>query len=119
MYQVDLYERSRKTEALAIVSSGDDYHPDFYEYLKSNWHIYLAFENRALQLVKRGFQNYSSKTIVCVLRFESDAREIEPNKNYKSQFKIRDQFTADLSRIFEDMNPQQEGFFRQRVRRAA
>lgn len=114
MQQPDLYDRDRKTQAVGIItmdSEISEYRADFGKWLRRNWFIYLDFEKRALRLVNAGRENYSSKTICCVIRYDSALRAND------DEYKINDKFTADLGRLFEDMNPAHKGFFRMRVRR--
>ena len=113
MNQPDLFDKSRKTEAISIVSCGDDYRAEFREWIKKNWFIYLAFERRALRAVRVGFHHAGAKAIVENIRWQSGLAERD------SEFKINNIFTSDLARLFEAMNPDHEGFFRQRIRKVA
>lgn len=113
MIQAHLFEVSRKTEAISIVSSCDGYRKDFLQYIKDNWHIYLAFERRAFRLISRGYSHGSAYEIVENIRWQSRLAERE------SEFKINNNYRPDLARLFEDMNEKHRGFFRNRVRKAA
>ena len=112
MIQTNLFDKSRKTEAIAIASGGDDYSACFQKWIQDNWPIYLRFERLAFVAVQRKFKHYSSKTIVDHLRWNSDMRE------QNSEFKINNSRTPDLARLFEAMNPNHVGFFRSRIRKA-
>ena len=111
LIQTDLFDRSRKTEALAIVSFNEEYSADFKTWLADNWHIFLAFERRALRLINIGMKHGGAKAIIENIRWQSVLAERE------SEFKCNNNRTADLSRLFEDMNKKHQGFFRMRVRR--
>lgn len=113
MIQTELFDKSRKIDAIAIASGDDDYCDCFADWLKDNWEIYMGFERIAFRSMRKGFRHYSSKTIVELLRWSSDMSE----KN--SEFKINNNRTPDLARLFEDMNKRHVGFFRSRVKRKA
>jgi hypothetical protein len=113
MIQTNLFDKSRRTEAIATASGSDDYSACFRPWLTDNWPIYLKFERLAFVAIRRGYEHYSSKTIVELLRWASDMKE----KN--SEFKINNNRTPDLARLFEAMNQEHAGFFRSRIRKAA
>lgn len=69
---------------------------DFFEWLKDNEDILLAFFDKAEEILAVGKTKYSARTIVEVLRWESDLSEKE------GQYKLNNNWTAHLSRTFDD-----------------
>jgi hypothetical protein len=80
---------------------------DFLEWLdgKDNWHVYVAFEAHAQQLIDAGWTHYSARTIVELLVHHSDVRQTEPT------FKISNARAPDLARVFSVMHPQYKNFW--------
>ena len=113
MYEQDLFDKTRKTEAVNMLTASpeEDYSKKFINWVKQNWHIYLAFEKRALRLIRAKAKNAGAKSIVENIRWQSLLAEAD------QEFKINNNYTADLARLFEFMNPKYKGFFRQRIRR--
>lgn len=72
----------------------DPYPSGFWYWLNNNREIYREFENRALRMARIGRNRYSAKTIVEVMRWETDLRE----KN--NLFKINNNYTAGMARLW-------------------
>ena len=83
------------------------------EFLIENPSIYRRFERKALQIAAKGFKRYSAKTIICVLRFESDLRA-DPMATEGGEFKINDAIIATLAHDFMEDHPEMEAFFEMR-----
>ena len=67
---------------------------DFVEWLPKNLHIFAEFCARARAIRKRGRKHYGAKTIVEVIRFETDLRS-SPDES----FKCNNNYTAYLARL--------------------
>lgn len=71
-----------------------------------NPHVYQRFKDIVFRLIERGRKRYSSKTILCVVRFQRDM-ETQSDEEYR----INDAFTAEYARLFIVDFPQHKDFF--------
>jgi hypothetical protein len=69
--------------------------------------VYLYFVRFTFEVIHRGFKNYSAKSIMERIRWETDQAEGEG-------WKINNDFTSFYARKFMACNPQYSGFFRLR-----
>lgn len=72
----------------------DGYPAGFWKWLKENEHIYLAFKIEAIRMALTGRKRYSARTIVEVLRWQTDLRDSD------TTFKINDHYTPGMARLF-------------------
>lgn len=70
------------------------------------WDMFVDF---TLQMVRRGFHNYSIKAIFERIRWEKDA-----GGDGETQFKINNNYAPYYARRFMKMYPAHDGFFRTR-----
>ena len=70
------------------------------------WDLFVRF---SLEMIERGYSNYSAQSVIERIRWEKDA-----GGDGMTAFKINNNFTAFYSRRFMRMHPQYEGFFRTR-----
>lgn len=103
MQNFDLFNAS--TEDIAFANK-EQFSEQFLEWLPENHHIWIAFEAETFKVIKKGFKHYSARTIVEVLRHHSALAE-----NADSGWKINNNITPYLSRLFALMNPQHTDFF--------
>jgi hypothetical protein len=89
----------------------DDWRPDFIGWLRENTHIYLKFEDMALN-VARFRKHYSGYTLFEVIRHETAIGQIS------GEFKLDNNMCADCCRLFMQLNPAHQGFFELRARRS-
>lgn len=83
----------------------------FKEYHKEHPEIWKEFKLTTLEAIKKGFKNYSSKSIFEIIRWHKGG-------NVKLDgFKINNNYTADYARMFTKLYPQHDGFFRTRARK--
>lgn len=102
-----------KLRALAwIERRPDHFRPDFRAYLIDNWHVYLEFERRALQVAGRR-KHYSARTIAEVIRHDTVIGELA------GDWKINNNAIPDFARLFAAMNFQYAGLFEFREHKAA
>lgn len=94
-----------------IARDAEDYRHDFPSWLSLNWHVFKGFEREALRVAARR-SHYSAKTIYEVLRHHSLLAE------KAGEWKLNNNFTGDLARLFEAMHPEARGFFGLRARKA-
>ena len=71
-----------------------EYPEGFFHWLSQNQHIWEAFERRAYQMALVGRKRYSARTIIEVLRWDSDLRE----KN--KLFKISNNMVPGMARLW-------------------
>lgn len=94
-------------------TSGRSIDEMFAEFDAANPWLYARFREIALGLIAAGKRRYSSKTIICVLRYEHDVRT-----NSTDEFKINDVVTSRYARKFLEEFPEHAGFFELRELRA-
>ena len=90
----------------------DRFTPEFLAYLPENLHVYDAFEREAMRVVRRGFEHYSARTIIEVLRHNSALAE------RSGPWKLNDWHTPYLARLFALLNPTFASLFEFRVTKA-
>jgi len=78
---------------------------DFPGWIDDNYHIWQEFERRALRFANNGYEHFSSKCLFEVIRYKTTIRE----KN--KRFKLNNNYTADMSRLFMLIHPDFDGFF--------
>lgn len=81
---------------------------EFLEWLPNNLHVWEAFQHEAFRVIARGFRHYSSKTILEFLRHYTLTTEAS------GEWKLNNNYTAYLSRLFGDVNPEHALFFNYR-----
>ncbi|WP_213956311.1 hypothetical protein [Variovorax sp. dw_954] len=92
---------------------GDQFSADFLAYLPDNLHVYRAFIGEALKVARKGFQHYSARTIVEVLRHNSALQEAD------GPWKLNNNNTPYLARLFALDYPMHAGLFEFREAKAA
>lgn len=84
-------------------------HPDisagFVEWLDENYSIWEKFEEEALKVARRGRDHYSAYTIREYIRHETVLQESD------SDFKINNNHTPCLARLFALAHPEHAGLF--------
>ncbi len=83
--------------------------PRFEKFHAENPHVYARFKEMALKLISQGHRRYSSKTLLCVIRFERDV-----STSGGEPWKINDAFTALYARLFALDHPHRADFFEYR-----
>ena len=78
---------------------------DFDAWLDENMHIYYAFEEEALNVIDAGYQHYSAKTIIEFLRHHTAIKE------GAGEWKINNDATSHLARLFAKKHPTYAGLF--------
>ena len=101
-----------RTPIVVAQAHSDLFTPEFLEFLPENVHVYEAFEREARRIVARGFKHYSSKTIIEVLRHHSALEQVG------GAWKLNNNTTPYLSRLFALMNPANADLFAFRVAKA-
>jgi hypothetical protein len=94
-------------------TSGQSIDEMFAEFDAANPSLYARFKAIALQLIASGKRRYSSKTILCVLRYEHDL-----TTNGDEEFKINDVVTSRYARKFVTEFPEHRDFFQMRELRS-
>lgn len=80
-----------------------------HDYLDANPRFWRVFCERAFELMARGHQRYSAKTICEVLRWHSDVGR-------GADYKINNSHVRVFADVFERTYPEHSGFFRKRER---
>lgn len=111
MEQNDLF--APKHAAIAVLEAQPElFTGEFLAYLPENLHVWDAFEREALKVVRRGFSHYSARTILHVLRHHS---ALEENG---SQWKLNNNVSPYLARVFDLVHPDHAGLFEYRETKA-
>ena len=72
----------------------DGYPDGFFHWLPKNRKVYREFERRSLQMARTGRKRYSARTIIEIMRWDSDIADSEKT------FKINDHSTPGMARLF-------------------
>jgi hypothetical protein len=95
-----------KASALEQVArTPEAFRNDFPDWLDRNWHVYVAFSEAADNVRRHGWKHYSARTIMEVLRHQSNVREVD------GDYKIGNNAIPDCARLYITQNPGTEGFF--------
>ena len=90
--------RQHDASAGAVVQSSLDFdtaYPDgFWRWYEKNKTVYREFERQALVMARKGRERYSARTIIEVMRWQSDIADTT------TLFKINDHFTPGMSRLW-------------------
>ena len=97
---------------LMAAAHADEFTPRFLTYLPNNLHVYEAFERETMRVVRRGYEHYSARTIIEVLRHNSALAE------RSGPWKLNDWHTPYLARLFALMNPAHAELFEFRITKA-
>jgi hypothetical protein len=90
----------------------DQFPEEFLDWLRDNQHIWVGFVSEASKVINAGFQHYSARTIVHVLRHHSALAE------RGSEWKINNNVSPYLGRLFALVYPQHATLFEFRVTRS-
>ena len=82
---------------------------EFDKFHGNNPHIYELFKKYVLQVIERGFQHYSARTIIHRIRWHTSVDTTDPEG-----FKINNNHSPYYARMFLARFPQHAGFFRNR-----
>lgn len=97
----------------AILLNNTMFKRDFFDWITANHQIFSYFEQSAQKVREAGFNHYSARTIVEVMRHRTNVREIGDGT-----WKINDHRTPDMARLYMLLHPKHQGLFEFRVRKA-
>lgn len=105
-------ESSAKTKemTLLLVQASTRYREDFHAWLTDNYHVWERFKAEANKIRGAGWDHYSARTIIEVLRHESNLRDVG------GRWKLNDWYTPDLARLYMELDSTADGFFEIRNR---
>lgn len=103
--QPDLFTARPMTVPEIAQAHGDQLSQEFLEWLPANLHIWDAFVSETLKILRKGYKNYSSYTIVEFLRHHSAAAERD------SEWKINNNIRPYLPRLFDMIYPEYAGLW--------
>ena len=105
----NLFEEAERTAALDVVRLNDaEFMDEFAQWLIDNWQLWKSFEREALRASYRGRGKYSARTIIEWLRHEATMSAPE------TDFKLNNNVSPSLARLFLFKYPQLAGFFETR-----
>ena len=106
--QADLFRTKPKTIIDHARENADRLSEEFLNWLPDNLHVWDAFVVETLKVIQRGYKHYSSRTIICVMRHHSAISE------KGGEFKINNNVSPYLARLFDLIYPQHCGLFEYR-----
>jgi hypothetical protein len=86
------------------------FRPGFLIWLDENWHIYQRFELQALDLIGKGWEHFSARTIVEEIRHYTRHAE----RGSDAAFKVNGNWVPDLGRVFTICYPEHAGLWEYR-----
>lgn len=86
------------------------YPEDFWDWLRDNRHIFDAFIRAALEAKRGGRKQWSARSILHAMRWQSNLRELG-----QAHLKVNNNATAGLARLAMATTPALNGFFRTRA----
>lgn len=91
---------------LNFTTDRDGYPAGFWKWLESNEPVYRAFCSHAFRMAMRNRKRYSAKTIVELIRWNTDLSDSEKT------FKINNSYTSGMARLFmAEYGDRYPGFF--------
>ena len=108
---MDMSDRERLLLQVCKWAEEGHFRPDFFDWIAENYHVYIEFERRALQIANRR-QHYSARTIMEVIRHDTVIGQLS------GEWKINDHATPDCARLFMLLHPEHTGLFEFRRRLA-
>lgn len=88
-----------------IAENQDLFRADFTAWLDVNFHVWLAFEEASNKVWDAGWQHYSARTIMEVIRHRSNIREIH------GKYKISNNRIPCLARLYALAYPARKDLF--------
>lgn len=98
----------------AVLLHDDMFRPDFYSWMNGNYPIFDYFENAAMKTWEAGHKHFGARTIVEVMRYRTALREIG-----NGAWKLNNNRTPEMARLYMLLHPEQHGFFEFRGDRKA
>lgn len=95
--------------ALAQANAGA-FRPGFIAWLGDNLHVWIAFKREADRIWNRGRRHYSARTIIHYLRHETALQS-----NDDDDWKINNNVSPDLARLYLLLHPDRTDFFELRT----
>ena len=89
-----------------IYDNPDQFRDNFAVYLFNNIPLWNEFVKIAFRLINAGVTHYSCRAIIHIIRYHTIVGDTE------TKFKVSNNWTADISRLFMLRYPQYDGFFR-------
>jgi hypothetical protein len=87
------------------------FRPEFPEWFASNEALWQRFEATASAIYRSGRPHYSARTIWHNLRDDTGAREQPPAEQPEGEFKLNNNVSPDLARLWLAVYPERAGFF--------
>ncbi len=81
---------------------------EFIKWFPDNMHVWHAFVIETIKVQQKGFKHYSARTIIHVLRHHSAVSE------NGSQWKINNNYSPYLARLYDLVYPKKSGLFEYR-----
>lgn len=97
-----------------VLEQRERFRPDFYDWLKSNLHVWERFEREAARVWNAGRRHYSSRTLWEVMRHETAVRA-----GNDGEWKLNNDRAPDVARLYLLLNPDKPDFFEVRGRTEA
>jgi hypothetical protein len=95
-----------------LQQNADKFTTDFIDWIPDNIQIWNAFREEALKVIERGYKHYSARTIIHFMRHHSALHEAG------GEFKINNNHSPYLARLFDLVYPEHAGLFEYRETKA-
>lgn len=95
-------------EMIVLNTHRDQFSKEFLDWFPDNQHIWIAFVSETSKVINAGFRHYSARTIIHVLRHHSAISE------RGSEWKINNNISPYLARLFALVYPQHKDLFEYR-----
>lgn len=99
---MNLEDRART----AVVQNPDNFHRDFYDWMKANFVMYEHFHKEALRCANAGVKHIGSSMIVENIRYRTKLKELPGG-----EFKVNNNIKPDLPRLFALLEPAHKELF--------
>ena len=111
--EVNMLKDHQKQRLIEIVDANpDNYRLGFNEWMPKNWHIIYRFFLEANRVWDSGRRHHSARDLCAFLRHETALEEARfPNRINPNGFKISNNSTPYLARLYLDIYPDRKTIF--------
>jgi hypothetical protein len=106
--QSSLFDKKPETPIEHMQANAEIFTSGFQQWLPENMHVWDAFVAEAFAIIRKGYQHYSARTIIEVLRHHSALHESS------GEWKLNNDHPPYLARLFDLVYPQHAGLFEYR-----
>jgi hypothetical protein len=97
-------------EMRLVAANPDRFAPDFADWLADNRHVWREFVRQADAVARRGYEHYSARTVIEVIRHHTKLAEVSADG-----WKVNNNHVPDIARLYALVRPHRAEFFEFRV----